>query len=726
MGRGAFVLLWALLCGCGTTLVKVQNIPDDHAAYLVKGTLGEVEAQQAIAKRIVVAELARRLEDAPVADARNLPLWQKRLDTLSAPVAIETDRFEQSPELRTVSDRARVTQYIQNHPEQLSLDGSTYSKEWKETLAQAEEQVEKLTADRAQFLKQADAATAARDYLKTLTALAGALEITPDDTALADRSAQAAAAGWTAVKGALEKALLVDAGADPKALDALEKSVMSQQDALVAFVRLATSTRTAKPLLSAERLKESKPLLQRSGEVLGRVWEKSTGLLADRNEFWGVYKYLAARIESAQTRPALKSSGLEAKAKALYVERLVPGMAYFVDAASGAYDQDQYGLSYVFCLMAEEMYDYAVTQKLSLPADAATRLDFARTIEKDDVEKIAAQHTRRLIMLDFLPAVTEEGGQVAYQGRTLCNKKYASANALAWRLNVPQGKVLTQNMVEPLDPADTVISGEIKEITINALPVREYDQQFIEVGSENIVEVVNPLYKIREGQLRTIWQQEVAKFYRIKREHRKEGILSLMLYGEHPGQPPATLLSLNTQFPSTELPLTNLSMQCEEIAFANPISGTPRTATFKDDLVSDPYPQSVPVQLTSDKEITKAVLDFGLSKIDEAIEALVVQYPISKLAEPAMDAQKSGDYAGAAELWGQFSLYIRQLTESTLPEAERETISWTALRGQMEKNLAAWSQSRWKGRDATALQGAANFWANATRDALQAQGDGAK
>ena len=729
--RWMAVAFFTLLCGCGTLLVNVPHISDDHVAYLVKGALGQTDAQREIAGRIVKDALTRRLDDAKVADdSRDLGLWQKRRDALVAPVVIQLDRVSRASELRAVSDRDRVTSYAKSHPEALSLKGEAYSEPWKKFLARANERIEKLTAERKQFLQQADAAVAAQDYLKALTVLTGALEITPDDKDLVARSIQAMTEGWKAAKATMEgnfiakaPGLLADPGVTTRQLDEFEKGIVAQQDAILELIRFMSAARGDKPLLTDDRRREEGVLLQQSADILGKLWEKCAALRVGRSDFWASYKYLAARIESALTRPALKSGNLAAKAKLLYAGQIVPGMAHFIDAASAAYERDQYGLSYVFCLMAEEMYDYAVKQQIAPPTDAATRLDFARSIEKDNVEKVAAQHNRRLIILDFLPAVTEEGGQVAYQGRTLCNKKYAPPNTLAWRLSVPQGKILTQNMVEPLDPADTVISGEIKEITINASPVREYGQQFVEVGSPNIIEVVNPLFKIHENQLRTIWQQEVAKFYQIKREHRKEGVLSLLLYGESAGQPALTLLTLNEKFPSPVLPLENLSMQCEEISFANPIPGTPRTAASKQDLTIDPYPQSVPVRLASDKEITKAVLDFALGKIDTAIEKLVTQYPITKLAEPAAAAQKSGDHASCVELWGQFLLYGRQLTESALSDAERENLPWTALRGKMEKNFSDWCEARWKNRNAAALKGVTSLWANATREALLTRGE---
>jgi hypothetical protein len=732
VARWTSVAFCALLCGCGTLLVHVGEFSDDHVAYLVKGALGQIDEQQEIAKRIAGQELTRRLDEAKVADdSRNLGLWRNCLDALEAPIAIEADRVDRASELRAVSDRDRVTSYVKTHPNLLSLEGAAYSEEWKQRLAQAKERVEKLSAEYQQYIKQADVATGARDYLKVLMALTGALEITPGDKDLVARRGQATANGWKAAKEAMETnvikkapALMANPAVTTQQLDDFEKGALAQQNAMFDFIRFMTSARGDKLWLNDERRKEMGTLFQHFGEVLGSLWEKNAAILVGRSDFWAAYKYLAARIASAQTQPALKYGNLATKAKSLYAGHLVAGMTHYIDAAGAAYNRDQYGLSYVYCLMAEEMYDYALTQRAPLPSDAATRLEFARSIEKDDVEKIAAQHNRRLIILDFLPAVTEEGGQVAYQGRTLCNKKYALPNSLAWRLSVPQGKTLTPNMVEPIDPADTIISGEIKEITINAVPVREYDQQFVEVGSDKIIEIVNPMYKIHENQPRTIWQQEVAKFYQVKREHRKEGVLSLLLYGERPGQPPATLLTLNENFPSPILPLTNLSMKCEEISFANPISGAPRTAALREDLVADPYPQSVPVRLASDKEITKAVLDFALSKMDTAIENLVAQYPITKLAEPAVTAQKNGDHALCAELWGQFLLYGRKLTEPPLSDAERESILWTALRRRIEKNLSDWSTSRWKERNEAALKGVADLWANATREALLARGEG--
>ena len=717
------VVCLAVLCGCGTMLAKVRSIASDEVLYLVKGALGETEAQREAAVRIVEDQLDDRLERTAVPEGtRELALWRAREEALEEPVVIDGESYKSAPELRNVSDRDRVATYVSTHPEALSLSGSEYSEAWETALSEAKAKASSLEIERKQLLKQADAAVSAKDHLKALVAYAAALEITPGEKDLVNKSVQSASDAWKGVKDGMEKNVLAKAETlkdSPVEWDEFQKNLLTKQDQVLDYLRSVNSVKVGgKALLTDERRKEAAALLQQSSEALAGVWQKYGDYLVGRSDYWMFYKFIAACLESAETKPALKSGTLAEKVRGMYVANLGDGMKHFIDTASAAYDRDQYGVSYVFCLMAEEMLDFARAKDMKVPSDATDKLEFARSIEKDATEKIAAQHNRRLLILDFLPAVTEEGGQVAYQARTLCNKKYEPANDLAWRLTVPQGKILTQNMVEPLDPADTVISGEIKEITINAAPVREYDQEFIEVGSPNIIEVVNPMYKIRENQPRTIWQQEVAKFYRVKREHKKEGVITLTLTSEKADAPSVSLLSLTERFPGEAMPLKELTLQCEEIAFANPISGTPRTSTVRDDLKVDPYPQSVPVKLTSDKEIQKAVLDFALNEIDKAIEKLVVQYPVTTMAAQALEAERAGDNAATAEQWGQFILYTRKLTESALGDAEKESISWTALRGKLEGNLAKWADARWKNGNGAVLKALPGVWESTTEAAL--------
>ncbi len=718
----------ALLCGCGTMLAQVGNIPDEHVAYIVKGALGQVDAQKEIGQRIAEQELMQRLNDAPIdEDSRNLRHWQQRVTLLEKPIAIETQRIDRASELRNISDRDVIASYINNNPEQLSLNGAAYSAAWSAMLEQAKEKVKKLSSKRLTDIADADKAVAAQDYLRAMAALSDALEITPADADLVSRSAQVVADGWATTKAAMElnvlkkgAQLIANRDASSQQMERFEKSVLDEQNAMMTFMETATAAGGLKALPVKDRFPEAAGILDAANGVVGAVWGKNTKLLTDHSDFLAVYNYLSLRIENAETLSVWKNSQLVDHAKSLYAQLLAPAMAYFIEAASAAYSRDQYGLSYICCMMVEEMYDYAVTKQLNIPLEATTQLEFVRSVERDNVEKIAAQHSRKLFILDFLPAVTEEGEQVAYQARTLCKKKYTQSNDLAWGLSVPQGKTLTQASTDPIASMDTVISGEIKEVTINTVPGREYDQGFVEVGSANIVEVVNPLYDIHDNEPETIWQQEVARFYRVKREHRKEGVLALMLYGEFQGQPSRTLLDLNVKFPSKELPLAGITMQCEEIAFANPISGTPRTAAKRDGLAADEYPQSIPPQLTSDKEITKAVLEFALNEIDRAIERLVVQYPVANLAEPAAEAQKKGEYSLSAEYWGQFILYCGELSKATLSTTQTGTTTWTELRTKMAENLSAWSVERWGDSNASTLREIAGFWTNATQAAMQA------
>ncbi len=717
-------LCLALLCGCGTMLANVGQIADDQSRYLVKGALGETAAQRELAVRIVNAELASRLQTFQFAnDTRELVSWRKRQHSLEEPVAINSESYKRSPELRNVSDLNKVALYVSQHPEALKLEGAKLSEQWAAALKEATEKAGKLDGERKQALKDAEAAATAKDYLKALLAYAVALEIVPGEKEVSAKAVQAAGDAWKLVKDGMEKTVLSkteSAIANPAEWAAFERAIVAGQDSLLVYLKSVNAAKLGgMGVLTEERRKEAGALLQQSSAALGGLWTRQGESLVAGSDYWAFYKLIASRLESAETRVAIKGGPLADRVKGLYVNYLAAGMKHFIDTASAAYDRDQYGVSYVFCLMAEELLDFAKAKKLVVPPEAEDLLGFARSIEKDATEKVAAQHRRRLLILDFLPAVTEEGGQVAYQARTLCNKKYEAPNSLAWRLSVPQGKILTQNMLEPLDPLDTIISGEIKEITVNTLPVREYDQEFIEVGSENIIEVVNPMFKIRKNEPRTIWQQEMAKFYRVKREHKKEGVLSLLLSGEKPDAPAVSLLSLTERFPSERLPLKELTMQSEEIAFANPIPGTPRTAAVPDDLKADPYPQSVPVRLSSDKEIQKAVLEFALQEIDHAIEKQVVQYPITGIAARAVEARRGGDATVAAEQWGQFLLYVRQLTEATLADSEKESITWTALRAKLESNLAAWADARWKGLSAAVLKELTDLWATATAEALR-------
>ena len=489
------VVCLAVLCGCGTMLAKVRSIASDEVLYLVKGALGETEAQREAAVRIVEDQLDDRLERTAVPEGtRELALWRAREEALEEPVVIDGESYKSAPELRNVSDRDRVATYVSTHPEALSLSGSEYSEAWETALSEAKAKASSLEIERKQLLKQADAAVSAKDHLKALVAYAAALEITPGEKDLVNKSVQSASDAWKGVKDGMEKNVLAKAETlkdSPVEWDEFQKNLLTKQDQVLDYLRSVNSVKVGgKALLTDERRKEAAALLQQSSEALAGVWQKYGDYLVGRSDYWMFYKFIAACLESAETKPALKSGTLAEKVRGMYVANLGDGMKHFIDTASAAYDRDQYGVSYVFCLMAEEMLDFARAKDMKVPSDATDKLEFARSIEKDATEKIAAQHNRRLLILDFLPAVTEEGGQVAYQARTLCNKKYEPANDLAWRLTVPQGKILTQNMVEPLDPADTVISGEIKEITINAAPVREYDQEFIEVGSPNIIEVV--------------------------------------------------------------------------------------------------------------------------------------------------------------------------------------------------------------------------------------------
>lgn len=725
----AFAVLAAAL-GCSTVqLCKIRTFSDPRLEYLVKGLCGDTGGQQTAAEQISAAEFARLSKSfKPAAGTRVLAPWRRYVEQLKAPIVIPNDVYAGSREIVRRPDIEALRKYIEAHPEKLSLVGAQYSAPWTAELADAAQQVAALQAEVDELLAGARKALAEKQYGPAMSLLSRALEITPEDPALRDRldklaetwAAYAAAEGLPAldqIRAQVEK--LQQSFGQP----ASTTGVVAQCEKLLNdYEGKLNDSRTAiaiaqKMGLAKARLDALQPIQKAVADhdavtdaLRAKDWAEQVRLLSKEKLYWRAYEYLSGRIQATGEKPEARRGARLQSLKGIYLAMLPGGLEHLLGTANDSYDKDRFGLAMTLCFMAEELADYARAAGMGVPRAAEEWLGRIAETKTDTIKKLTVRLSRKLYVLDFLPAVTEEGMSFAHHVRNRCNRSYEAPNDMVWALSVPKDKELTEKSVERESRADYLVNGEIAEITVNTLVPQELDRQVHAVGSDLIRVVPDPLFAIKQSKTKTVFSQDVYLFQRTRVKSLKEGRIKLAMYYRHAERNNLPLLSAEGRFPSTNAVLPRITLEAEDVYFDSPFLGTPRTSAEQQNLVADPWPTAVRHNLSSDKDIMKAMAEWALDKTMVVMDKMVAQYPVEDLARPAAVRDAQNDLLGAAEGWGECLLYCHQLAMAGAASAGQDIPGWIGQRDYMLTSIGAWCTGRWKDQPAPALKNMRNLW----------------
>lgn len=723
----AVALVSALIAGCASPpkLATISSVANDDAAYLVYGALGRTDRQQEVAARIAERVFGERRVDAPDAGTRNVHAWEAYIETLAAPVAIDTASYQQAPELKPVADLKLVGDYIAANPSALSLDGAALSSAWAEDLAAARATAADLRKELEAAVAEAGTQADAKAWREAYAAILKAVIIAPKDKAvlakageIQDKVIADTVKDLDRVMKRIEELRAAFGTSDSsveKIAKAEEQLGPALEQAMVIESMLATTTI---PVSDRKPLEKLASLRAAALAVRGTIWAEGIRIEAANKDYWAAYQATIAALAKIEATPALKETGARAEVIAAYADQLDAAVHALLEQSNEAYYSDRFGTAFVISRMCREVYDYALTLGIAERPKALAEVQQADQTADDATKRIGAQFARRLLVTDFVPAVTEDYENIGYQIRTRCRYLTLPGNGLAWALDVPAPISLALESIGNITPLDLGLSGVMdKKIQVDVLPPVELERGYLEVGTPLIREVPNPMFNVLDDQARIAFSQEVHLYPWIKSLHRKQARIAFRVVREVLDGPAITIYQVDETYPNEQMTFGKLAIEAENLTYQPMIMGTPRLSTNKAELAVDTPPVGRAPGLAPDDEIASAVINHVITGVMNAIEQEVSQFPAENLAAKAVGHQAKKEREAAADAWGHFLVYM----DNIAPRGEPAKTSWLTRRDELAAFVADWCQTRWSKQPAEVLAAASAAWTNALAAVLGAE-----
>ncbi|MCP5488462.1 MAG: hypothetical protein H7A43_07410 [Verrucomicrobia bacterium] len=707
-----------LLAGCATPkLADVQKVQNDEAAYLVFSALGREPARQQAAERIAARAFEKIQGKRPASPDIGLEDWTDYVEALSRTIEIDRDAYKTAPELKTIKDTQVIAEFIRRNPDVLKLDGATALPAWGEDLATAKAVVSQLTEQVAAAIREAEQQAKAQNWGAAYLAVLDALDKSPKSAAILKTARQFQQKFVDTMVADMGKALDQvqaiegDFGTKKSSLDkvaAAEQSLsdvigrLDAVDQVLRDQRLPISDKKALATLTSQRAK----ILS----VSAATWAESIRLHAAAQDYWTGYQLTRSTLTQIAAIAALRDSDAAARVLEAYRLTVEDAVRHLLELANDAFYNDRFGLAFIASRMSREFYDFALAQSLELPASVATLVGQADQTAADVTARVENLVARRLLITDFVPAVTEDYENLGFQIRTRCRYLSLPGNGIAWGLDVPAPKSLTPESIGSRMPTDILLSGIMeKKVNVDIVPPVELERGYQEVGTDRIVEVPNPMAGLKDGAPKIAYQQEIHLYPWIKTVHRKQARIAVKVSREQPNMPVTQVYYLDDVFPNEQMSFKDLAVESEELTYQPLVVGAPRIASSRAALTIDTPPTGKAPDLAPDDEIKRAVINHVMDQIIGGIQNAAAQFPVEVLGKAALTQQAAGQARDAANSWGHFLVYIRQLVsaKTELPE------SWLTQQEILAETITQWNEERWQKFPPEILKELPNAWPHA-------------
>ena len=708
-GGPVLAVLGALVYGFGCATPPLQRRLSPEAAYLYRAAMKSPE-QASYAKKLGELYLEKRRGGCPASGVRVLAAWRKYESDLRTPLVLSADAYRKEPQLEPDEIR-NLDRIIQKNPALLSVNGGEACPAWRQELQGVKQKISALEAEYDGLLGTARQRGQEGAYMKAVEVLQQAFEIGPerDDVnslinqmfdryvdSVLKQLADEVQKGVQTVQETQQRAFGT-VQSTPELLGQLDAN-LDKLDGSIASRREEIKRTTVANEHCRGKSDEAEQSLRKQGQRLDALrsagWAESLKLLAKAEAHWNAYEQFVARMKSVDAAEAYRQPALSAALKQAYGELLPLGVDYYINRANVVYTDEQFGVALIFCDMAQEMLEYAELRGIAVK-DATGRTARLNEPKADATLKLKERLARRLVLLDFVPAVTEEGVLFGDLLRDRCHKKFEAPNDSTWALSVPEGKSLLGKIDEirkSLGKADYLIEGVIKEITIEPSQV-VIGRQMREVPGIRITEMPNPLYKKKDKQPPLLWEQEVYNYEETKFEVSKKIVVAMSVDCEY-AEKKAPLALIEWAYTPTNNPFKHLVLGGISTTYSGKALGTPRTSLVREDLAPNTeIPKDVLADMTSDKEIRRTVLEACLNEILLKMTKLLEQYPMTCLASQALQKQKASDRLGEVEAWAECFCYLYQLSVSS--SGGQKNVAWLPAKKALAEDVQAWWETRW-------------------------------
>lgn len=716
---GLLGALSLLLVGCATPrLADVRTVQDEDAAYLVFGAQGQSTLQQEAALRIVSRAYSRIRPLKPAPEARTIDAWNDYLEKLENPIAIDPQSYRTAPELKTISDIKLVADYISRNPDAMSLKGEALLPDWAGELAEARRITAALQAEIKTAVQETRAHMETESWASAYAAVGRAYALAPRDADIRRLAQDVQNQLVAATTADLEKAvgqiesLRKHFGTQQSSLEKVadvERLLSPALDQVLAIQRMVVVHKI--PFKDKDTPARLRTLRDAALQDSGSVWAELIRLLGEDHQYWTAYATTMQTLDRIAAVPELIGTGTSNLVRQAFADQVPDAVRHYLEQSNEAFYSDRFGVAFLVSRMCRELYDVATTMGQEIDTAVQRSVGQADQTAEDAVTRIRAQFNRRLLVTDFVPAVTEDYENLGFQIRTRCRYLSLPDNGLAWALEVPAPKTLLLETTGARNPFDLLLSGVMdKKIQVDVLPPVELERGCTEVGTSRIWQVPNPMYNLRENDPRLVYHQEIHLYPWIKTLHRKQARIALRVMREQTGAATLPVYQLDETYPNQDMQFTGLAVEQENLSYHPMILGSPRVANLRSAFAVTNPPVGRAPALAPDDEIARAVINHVIGGVMAAIELEVAQFPVESIAVTAMDYESKQQNDLAADVWGQFLVYIDALA----PAGEgTDSTAWLTRRETLRTLVETWNETRWNRHPEELRAAMATVWTRA-------------
>jgi tetratricopeptide (TPR) repeat protein len=698
------------------------------AVYREAQSRGKLDPEAEADMQRYAGELAnQRLSELTHGD--DLPAMQEFVKQLEQPVVIDPAPVDNSTKLPV--EWKVIRDWAMNNPSRCGFDGATVSISWAQSLQQARQRVAELTDQFARFMSNGQQQSSNGNYTAALQAYEAALTIDPSSAVATNQRRQTRVQWGTTefnkllppVHAALDQARTL---ANAYHTDQSNEKLLTDCIALMDQAQgklddFRTWCQGNEDFTQTHRDKEA---AIRKEEITlaalrGRTWGEKLWLLSKDNQFWDAYRFQTRTWETTSIPLAggkshhLESHEQEAfrsELRKAYEEMLPKSLAYFNRNAQLRASEGRLGLTLVLLCAGQELLDYHRAQNFSITADLQEQQRQLTFYLNDSREKLNKVSLNRRILLGEFKAHGDEGTDLSAKIFDHWIEKYSTTgpkDGPALFCGVTMEKTVT----EPAE-LDYVIAGQITALFVDPLPPQELSASDVYIGreperltkDENSKKLNKPLYV-----------QDILIFVKRVIQMSKKATLRATITVSHLGET-SSLKSFTEEFAGSNRPLPGVTFVDNETIFSSPSSKTIRNVDQSALRSVEPLPQNIPVNLSTDRDIGQAALDYAADQTIEELQKKVTRFPLEHLVQQALQQQKLGKQDDAADYLGQCLEYCFQLTVAD--KAATPPTDWPATRQAIAAKVTEMNKTAWNGENQELKEVVGDIWNQSVRAAL--------
>jgi tetratricopeptide (TPR) repeat protein len=675
-------IIVCIITGCASMphVSKFGNPRTAYLATLYRGDKGreEEDVKDRLARAIVEKELGRL--NAKYA-LKTLPDLRRMKDILQRPIILSLEDI--SDPILDKKQEERLQRWVNNNTSTRVINAMAYSPEWCEKLTFVSRQIAALTEQLASALTSADAKASASAFLEAMELCEQALAIDPsNDRAMATR--RKVAFLWAKHKYATLRVELVENdlaqvakitngfGSDKSTLDQVATCLVMINAAQRKVDDVAAWCKEhSDPAEIDKNIDEPRRTTSVMAKLRGAAWAEKIKLLASKQRYWeahedtdvkiGASRINLAAIMNPMTTPIwheiadYEKSILDSYLGQAYGDMLVDAMVFYVRRASQYREQQYSGVALVLCRMANEMHDSMRRWKFPVRPEIAglsERLEDALA----QTRKLLESQQTRYIHVQAPDSADASGQLLANEVKDEWIKRISRLAAKGISPTFWAVRLADQDNNVAND-TDYLVACRVLQLYVDLLPSKDISVEDVSIGRE-IRSVPNPDRKQRK-KYPHVYEQDVllcvVRTTRISKRATFKANVDLTCR-----KITFPLVAFDEMFDGSGKQLPGVKLLDFEKSIDH-LGVRIVSAVTTNDLAVEPLLAGASAQISPDREIRAAVLNYARDEIVEELAKVVCAYPIDYLLKVGIDYRKTGDHKLAADYLGRCFEYCYRL-----------------------------------------------------------------